>query len=43
MMNIFDRKGSIAAGKDADLIFLDNDFFVKAVMCRGKMCHGSLN
>jgi N-acetylglucosamine-6-phosphate deacetylase len=43
MMNIFDRKGSIAPGKDADLIFLDNDLFVKAVMCRGRMCHGSVN
>jgi N-acetylglucosamine-6-phosphate deacetylase len=42
MMGVFDRKGSIAPGKDADLVFLNNDFFVKAVMCRGKMCHGTL-
>jgi N-acetylglucosamine-6-phosphate deacetylase len=42
IMNVFDRKGSIAPGKDADIVFLDNDFFVKAVMCRGKLCHGSL-
>ncbi len=42
MMNVFDRKGSIAPGKDADLVFLDNDFFIKAVMGRGKMCYGSL-
>jgi N-acetylglucosamine-6-phosphate deacetylase len=41
MMNVFDRKGSIAAGKDADIIFLDNEFFVKAVMSRGKICYGS--
>lgn len=42
MMDVFDRKGSIAAGKDADIIFLDAGFNVKAVMCRGKICHGSL-
>jgi len=43
MMGSFDRKGSIAPGKDADIVFLDNDFYVKAVMCRGKLCYGSLN
>ncbi len=42
MMGSFDRKGSIAPDKDADIVFLDNDFFVKAVMCRGELCHGSL-
>ena len=42
MMGSFDRKGSLAPGKDADIVFLDNDFYVKAVMCRGKMCHGAL-
>ena len=42
MMGSFDRKGSIAADKDADIVFLDSDFFVKAVMCRGKICHGAL-
>jgi N-acetylglucosamine-6-phosphate deacetylase len=42
MMGSFDRKGSIAPHKDADIVFLDNDFYVKAVMCRGKLCHGSL-
>lgn len=42
MMDVFDRKGSIAPGKDADIIFLDAGFNVKAVMCRGKICHGSL-
>jgi len=41
-MGSFDRKGSLAPGKDADIVFLDNDFYVKAVMCRGKLCHGSL-
>ena len=42
MMGSFDRKGSLAPGKDADIVFLDSDFYVKAVMCRGKLCHGSL-
>jgi N-acetylglucosamine-6-phosphate deacetylase len=42
MMGSFDRKGSIAPDKDADIVFLSNDFFVKAVMCRGQMCYGSL-
>ena len=40
MMGVFDRKGSIAPGKDADIVFLDSDFYVKAVMCRGRLCHG---
>jgi N-acetylglucosamine-6-phosphate deacetylase len=42
MMGSFDRKGSIAPEKDADIVFLDNDFFVKAVMCRGNISFGSL-
>lgn len=42
MMGVFDRKGSLAPGKDADIVFLDNDFYVKAVMCRGKISYGSL-
>jgi N-acetylglucosamine-6-phosphate deacetylase len=42
MMGSFDRKGSLAPGKDADIVFLDNDFYVKAVMCRGKLCYGTL-
>jgi N-acetylglucosamine-6-phosphate deacetylase len=40
MMGVFDRKGSIAAGKDADIVFLDPDFYVKGVMCRGKLVFG---
>ena len=42
MMGVFNRKGSIAPGKDADIVFLDPDFNVKAVMCRGKLSYGSL-
>jgi N-acetylglucosamine-6-phosphate deacetylase len=43
MMGSFDRKGSIAPGKDADIVFLDNSFNVRAVMCRGEISYGSLN
>lgn len=42
MMGVFERKGSIAPGKDADIVFLDPEFYVKAVMCRGKLCYGDL-
>ncbi len=39
MMEIFDRKGSLAPGKDADIVLLDQDLQVKWVMCRGRVCH----
>jgi N-acetylglucosamine-6-phosphate deacetylase len=42
MMGCFERKGSIAPGKDADIIFLDNEFYVKAVICRGNLRYGIL-
>jgi N-acetylglucosamine-6-phosphate deacetylase len=28
-LNIFDRKGSLTIGKDADLVVLDQDFHVR--------------
>jgi len=43
MMGVFDKKGSIAPGKDADIVFLDPAFYVKAVMCRGKFYYGDLS
>ena len=35
-VGVFDRKGSIEDGKDADLVFLDSDNHVKHVFARGK-------
>jgi len=34
-LKIFDRKGSIAEGKDADLVVLDDDLDVSMAFCRG--------
>jgi N-acetylglucosamine-6-phosphate deacetylase len=34
-LNIFDRKGSIDIGKDADIVVLDQYFHVKYTFCRG--------
>ncbi len=34
-----DRKGSIAAGKDADIVIFDREFDVKATLIRGKIAH----
>lgn len=34
-----DRKGSIAAGKDSDLVMFDRDFNIKLVFVKGKIVH----
>lgn len=34
-LKIFDRKGSITAGKDADIVILDNNMEIKMTICRG--------
>ena len=36
-LGIFDRKGSIASGKDADLVVLDENYRVKMTVCRGNI------
>ncbi|MBU7590957.1 N-acetylglucosamine-6-phosphate deacetylase [Metabacillus halosaccharovorans] len=36
-LNVFDRKGSIANGKDADLVILDENKDVYMTICKGKI------
>lgn len=36
LLGVYDRVGSLEAGKDADLVVLDEDFVLKGVMRRGE-------
>ena len=38
-VGLFDRKGSIAAGKDADLVLLDHNLDVRTVFVAGRLAH----
>lgn len=38
-IGVFDKKGSLEVGKDADLIVLDNDYQLQATYCRGKLAY----
>ncbi len=38
-VGVFDRKGSIEVGKDADIVLLDHDLQVQATICRGKVSY----
>jgi N-acetylglucosamine-6-phosphate deacetylase len=42
-LGIFNRKGSIARGKDADLVVLNQNYEVVMTFCRGNMAYSSLN
>ncbi|MFP7479036.1 N-acetylglucosamine-6-phosphate deacetylase [Terribacillus saccharophilus] len=36
---IYDRKGSLAIGKDADIVLLDDQLTLQATYCRGKLAY----
>ncbi|WP_251551398.1 N-acetylglucosamine-6-phosphate deacetylase [Neobacillus muris] len=38
-LNVFDRKGSISEGKDADIVILDENLDVYMTLCRGKVAY----
>ncbi|MED4224978.1 N-acetylglucosamine-6-phosphate deacetylase [Neobacillus cucumis] len=38
-LNVFDRKGSISEGKDADLVILDENLDVYMTLCRGQVAY----
>jgi N-acetylglucosamine-6-phosphate deacetylase len=37
IMGVYDRKGSLQKGKDADILVLDEDLNVRAVWAMGKL------
>ena len=41
IMGIYDRKGSLQRGKDADILILDKDLEVRAVWAMGKLVDGT--
>jgi N-acetylglucosamine-6-phosphate deacetylase len=38
-LNVFDRKGTISEGKDADLVILDENYDVYMTLCRGQVAY----
>lgn len=38
-LNVFDRKGSISEGKDADIVILDENLDVYMTVCRGEVAY----
>ena len=41
IMGVYDRKGSLQRGKDADIMVLDKDLNVRAVWAMGKLVDGT--
>ena len=37
IMNVYDRKGSLQKGKDADILIVDKNYDVKGVIAMGKI------
>ena len=40
LIGLFERKGSIALSKDADLLVVDDDFALQSVFCKGYIING---
>ncbi|MEC1523461.1 N-acetylglucosamine-6-phosphate deacetylase [Neobacillus niacini] len=38
-LNVYDRKGSISVGKDADILILSNEYQVEMTFCRGEIAY----
>lgn len=38
-LNVYDRKGSLEIGKDADFLVVDDNFNLKATYCMGTLCY----
>lgn len=38
-LSVYDRKGSLTAGKDADIVIVDNNINVQATICRGVLAY----
>ena len=41
IMNVYDRKGSLEKGKDADMMILDEDLNLRGVWSMGKLVEGT--
>ncbi|WP_249869245.1 N-acetylglucosamine-6-phosphate deacetylase [Oceanobacillus saliphilus] len=40
-LNVYDKKGSIQVGKDADILLVDNQLNIKHTICRGAIAYSS--
>ena len=43
IMGVYDRKGSLQKGKDADIIVMDEDLRIRAVWAMGQLVDGTYN